>query len=157
MRGGASSCTVSASVGAVRRSGKKRGYHGNQTSHSGQASEVMSNHENRTGKFKCRRCGQNTAIMNVGWKFIFDHPVKQSRLVPWITVHRKVMNIVRVKRGYLFIHWNRRWLVCAIISKWTNTEYWHGRTNKSTLCEGLWCPETENKVKENKNKLNFVQ
>ena len=58
MADGTSSCTVSASVSTVRRPGKSKDYHGNQTSHSGQGSEVRTNHENRTSKHKCLGCGR---------------------------------------------------------------------------------------------------
>jgi len=58
MTDGASSCIVTANVGAVRQSGKSNGYPGNQTSHTGQGSEVGSKHDNGTDRQKYRRCGQ---------------------------------------------------------------------------------------------------
>ena len=58
MTDGTSSRTMTASDGAVRRSGKNKCYHGNQKIHSGQGSEVRSNRENRIGKQKYRHCGR---------------------------------------------------------------------------------------------------
>jgi len=51
---------------------------------------------------------ENTTIMNVrlGERLAVNVTLTMlynSQLAPWITVHRKVMHTVRVKRRYLFI------------------------------------------------------